>query len=238
MARRGFGRGVLGTLVGGALVLLGGCGERKASYRYRMTVEVETPQGVRTGSAVREVSFYSRPQGVYGAKVRGEAVMVDLPGGQTLYALLCDTGGDPDYAAWIADWALKRELKPGGANIGYDAGNFAELWPTQPKTESPIEQTRGPMLARFRDPADPNSIQRVMASDLAKSFGPGVKLTRITVETTTSEVTQLIGEQLKWLGQYRNQMLNGDRYHFYQKPELAAHLNTGAFAIDTIGVEQ
>lgn len=202
-------RGMLATLADGAAALLGSCSSKPSAYCYRMIIEVDTPAGVRIGSAVREVSFYSRPQGVYGAKVKGEAVSVDLPGGTVLFALLCDTSGDPDYAAWVADWALKRELEPGGANTDYDAGDFAELWPTQPRTESPLWQTRGPMLVRFGDMSDPASVARVEPDDLAASFGPGIALKRITVETTRDGVTEQIGERLEWLGDYRDTMLNG-----------------------------
>ena len=34
------------------------CGSTE-TVRYRMTVEVETPQGLRTGSSVREVAYYT-----------------------------------------------------------------------------------------------------------------------------------------------------------------------------------
>src|SRR4051812_20640408 len=71
-------------------------------WRYKMTVEVETPEGVRTGSAVREVRYQpggggwiaqSRPQWY----LRGEAVAVDLPGGRTLYALMAGNDRDVNY---------------------------------------------------------------------------------------------------------------------------------------------
>ncbi|MEP0393170.1 MAG: hypothetical protein ABJ205_00340 [Erythrobacter sp.] len=41
----------------GAL-LLGGCGAEDVApdYRYRLTVEVDTPEGLKTGSSVIEVS--------------------------------------------------------------------------------------------------------------------------------------------------------------------------------------
>lgn len=224
MARRGV-LGLLSALAGG--VVLGGCDLLGGGgYRYKMTVEVETPEGLRQGHAVRQVSFYSRPQGVYGAKVQGEAVAVDLPGGQVLFALLSAADGYPDYAAWIADWALKRELKPGGANAGYDAGDFAELWPTQAKTHNPIGQTRGPMLVRFHDLADPTSVEWVEAGDLAASFGPGVALKRVTVERTSDAVTNHVSERLIWFNRYKNLQLDGRRYNDSQEfPNTFNRLN-------------
>jgi hypothetical protein len=49
-----------------ALVLLAGCGgESLPTYRYKLTVEVETPEGLRAGSAVREVEARCSTAGGY-----------------------------------------------------------------------------------------------------------------------------------------------------------------------------
>jgi hypothetical protein len=154
-------------------------------------------------------------------------VAVDLPGGQTLFALLPDTSGDPDYAAWVADWALKRDLKPGGENTDYRAGRFAELYPTQPKTESPLRQTSRPMLVRFRDLADPKSIERVDANDLAASFGAGFRLKRITIEKTRDRFTNGIKKRLIWLAKYRETMLDGSSIN--TSNDLSNSLTPGDF---------
>jgi hypothetical protein len=79
-------RGVLGVLAGGAALALGGCGSPgKASYRFRMTVEVETPQGIKSGSSVMEVRLARGmaigDQSGVTSGVFGEAVVVDLPDG-------------------------------------------------------------------------------------------------------------------------------------------------------------
>lgn len=75
----------------GAVVLAmpGSCGlfNTKASYRFRMTVEVATPQGLRTGSSVYEVVAEQNNTRLLADKhaggtiTRGEAVVVDLPSG-------------------------------------------------------------------------------------------------------------------------------------------------------------
>ena len=83
-----------------ALTLLGatGCGKPTLpDYRYRLTVEVDTPQGLRTGSSVIQVASsvsgpYALRPGVVSTQVKGEAVAVDLPGGKVLFALLSKPG--------------------------------------------------------------------------------------------------------------------------------------------------
>jgi hypothetical protein len=81
-----------------ALSLLGGCGSFlfPSRYRFRMTVEVSTPQGLKTGSSVMEVSatrqiLATSETHPISAGLRGEAVVVDLPSGP-LFALLTIRG--------------------------------------------------------------------------------------------------------------------------------------------------
>ena len=78
------------TLTALLFVLPGACGVTAASeeartYRYRMTVEVETPEGLKTGSSVIQVigdeaSQYALSPGRLTYRIFGEAVAVDLPG--------------------------------------------------------------------------------------------------------------------------------------------------------------
>jgi hypothetical protein len=60
MMRRTFGRGLIGAFSGLAVLTLSGCGlfADKHTYRYRLTVEVDTPQGVRSGSSVIEATAW------------------------------------------------------------------------------------------------------------------------------------------------------------------------------------
>jgi hypothetical protein len=59
------------------------------SWRYRTTIEVQTPEGVRSGSAVRKITYH-RNRGFFLAegspswKVNGEAVVIELPNGKSL----------------------------------------------------------------------------------------------------------------------------------------------------------
>ena len=56
-----------------------------------------------------------------------------------------------------------------------------------------------PTIVRFRDIADPKSVEQVDPDDLAKSFGPGVKLKSLTVQMTDEPVTTGIEKRLGWL---------------------------------------
>lgn len=179
------------------------------THRYRMTVEVETPQGVRSGSSVVEVKEWREirifpDQHLAGGSLRGEAVAVDLPDGQTLYALLRGERsgfGDllraalgpfdsPAQKVGSPPKALPRRAPVGGGDT---------MIPTLP------------MLVRFRDPTIPASVERVDPDNLAASFGAGIRLRRITMQSTEDPVTKGILNKLFWLPCYYDRMLDGVR---------------------------
>src|SRR5690349_16684307 len=69
---------------------LSACG-RSESYHYKLTLAVNTPNGVKRASSVAEVSFFDVSIPARGTmhKLRGEALYLDLgPGARPLIALL------------------------------------------------------------------------------------------------------------------------------------------------------
>lgn len=218
MARRMFGRGLLAALglaSAGLAIALGGCSFRP-SFRYKMTVEVQTPQGVKTGHAVREVSFSARANGGDYGHVKGEAVAIDLPNGDVLFALLTSGDGDVDYAGNTMASLFKQ--------LGSDT---IQLWPDPPRVSAPIIGDPLPMLVRFRDVSDPRSVERVDKANLAATFGIGYALKRITVEKTDEPVTVGIGTQLPWLSEFPEPSLNSS--HGSKDFSLSATLHHGDF---------
>lgn len=77
------------------VITLSSCGlqDDKAGYHFRMTVEVETPQGMKTGSSVMAVHAVVKTirlmaeERAGGAGLQGQAVQIDLPDGP-VFALL------------------------------------------------------------------------------------------------------------------------------------------------------
>lgn len=180
--------------------LLAACGliDDTPTYRYRLTVEVETPQGPRSGSSVIEVQT-AVSQGIpspgsVSHRVRGEAVAVDLPGGETLFALL-RSENDIDWAKrvmfMLAPEAPKTAQDPFQAR--YDAMLTLEGSIVLPRMWPPVghlpERSAYPIMATFRDLTDRWSVEEVDPDNLAVSFGQGVRLKRITVQMTDDPVT-------------------------------------------------
>ena len=220
-------RATLAALLG--VALLAGCGpvapggENKLTgskayptYRYRLTVEVATPQGVRSGSSVIEVRTARAgdlaivsPRAL-SSSARGEAVAVDLPGGQILFALLrSDTNSEWAKGGFEQLAAVTPIKEAEKMDDEYGARSARVLLLKGPQVlprQAPFAVSRGakptdpptayPMLVRFRDIADPKSVERVDPDALAKSFGPGTTLRSITVERTEDAVTTGIARRL------------------------------------------
>jgi hypothetical protein len=228
MNRRHFTVASLVTLALLATSACGGGGKTYPDYRYRLTVEVDTPEGLKRGSSVIEVKTRRASQnaipspGLLSHKVRGEAVTVDLGARGVMFALLrSDT--DNDWASRVL-FALARtvsfeEIKGREANTAFDLRfndmmslkgaqvlprYFRDLPPNGKDANIP---TAYPMLVRFGDIADPKTVAKVDPDDLAASFGKGVTLRRITIERTKDQVTTGIERRLGWLPTQKGQLV-------------------------------
>ena len=185
-----------------ALLPLASCGLLGThSYRFRMTVAVDTPQGLRTGSSVYEVTA-GRTGGLLPEEakrdwaVRGEAVAVDLPGGRTLFALLKTNAHFDDMMG-----LSMATLHPDFAGTGYDVVGVArELARGAWRGPAPVAPGDYPMLVTFADEDDPASVALVEPGNLAATLEPGVRLRAITVELTDDPVTSGIEKQLDRIG--------------------------------------
>ena len=189
-------------------------------YRYRLTVEVETPEGLKTGSSVIEVKQRlvragSNPANIaVERRVRGEAVAVDLPGGRTLFALL-RSDNNIEWPTYVM-----QTLAPHSESETFaqqlDNMLLLEGEIVLPRTFPPVghleERSAYPMLVTFGDLDDPASVERVDPDDLAATFGEGVSLKRITVQVTDDPVTSGIERRLGWLGNIREMNLSNEDF--------------------------
>jgi hypothetical protein len=211
----------------GALVLVScAFAEDKApDYRYRLTVEVDTPEGLKTGSSVIEVRQNMGRSGssplhsqIY-RHAKGEAVPVDLPGGRTLIALL-RSENDIEWAAQVMH-RIAPKIEGETSEDAFDNVLLIKGVVEMPRTFPPVawipERSAYPMLVTFGDLADPASVAEVDPDDLVASFGEGVKLKRITVELTDDPVTTGINERLGWLDDAFAHDASKDGPPFYKK---------------------
>ncbi|MEZ0226754.1 MAG: hypothetical protein ACAH83_19510 [Alphaproteobacteria bacterium] len=172
-------------------------------WRYRMTVTVETPEGLKTGSAVREVSYQKgialTPEMLPNIGLKGEAIVVDLGKYGVLFALLTGAVHGPDYGSDIIFNVLPAKGVKSGRDRIPPKGEIVRLTPAQ-----------YPLFVRFGDLNDPKSLEGVTRAEMSgintvsyflkgEMFGDGVQLKEVTIELTDDDVTWTIEKWLKWL---------------------------------------
>jgi hypothetical protein len=70
-------------------LLVGGCGFwPKTSYRYKLTLEVVTPEGVKTAASVVELDYYNTVDGNLVRRPHGQSLVLDLGARGALVALI------------------------------------------------------------------------------------------------------------------------------------------------------
>lgn len=215
---------ILVFVLGGAAIIASGMTDLYVSgvWRYRLTVAVDTPEGVRQGAAVREIWASASdigpglPESTSTTHIKGEAVAVDLGARGVLFALI--------------DWDSYDEV---GKTFPYTAARgipdriryFKNL---KPGLKADLARAQWPRMVTFADMKDPKSVKAVNPDDLAATFGPGVAIKSVTVEITTDPVTWGIEKWLGWLpalgGGYLDGQFSGGG------PELSNILYGGNFS--------
>jgi len=226
---------------------LSGCA-RWETYRYKLTLAVDTPQGVRSAYNVVEVTTtaISVPaQGEY-PTVKGEALYLDI-NGKPLIALLIKKrhslsppaagqrlssapGGHPWWADWeydspthMLDWLYSPDHPH---NSYLDAiGSFGSS-----RDARALATTQLPDLVTFADVNDPKSVAPVDPDNLEASFGPGVKWSARTIAITADPLTTGLSDKLPWIRTMRgNQFLDGSTLHHNPPPTFANTLQPTDF---------
>ena len=146
----------------------------RPGHKYRLAVEVETPDGIKTASGVLAVHpdrGYSR-----GGQTRtaGDAVYVDLGGGKNLVALLAhvDKAIDLDDINYVA---LRAYTAARGGRV-----SFNEM--SKQTGAVPVTGKLIPVLVTFADPADPASARAVSPDDSEAALGKGYRLHGLAAE--------------------------------------------------------
>ena len=145
----------------------------RPAYKYRLSIEVSTPSGVKSASGVLAVHPY-RGYGSGGkTKTKGDALFVDLGNSKNLIAILAhgDGGADADEINYLP----LRAYTAAGRNVSFR--NVSQQTGTVPITGALV-----PVLLTFSNPGDPKSARVVAPDDLQSAFGDGTALRGVSVE--------------------------------------------------------
>jgi hypothetical protein len=196
------------------------------TYRYKMTVEVETPQGIKSGSSVVEV-LMSQDVGwvILGSsarvrmRIKGEGAFVDIADGKTLFVLL---QGSPKASR---PHSLMNDILPRRSDSGISYLDRLK------NAKGILPRDKYPRMVYFEDINDPLSVKRVDPEDMEEFFGAGVKLKQIMIETTKDKLEWKMAGKLKWLLEYYINQLDGNRYYGMEtKYKFANSMSAGSFS--------
>src|SRR5438045_2125756 len=139
----------------------------RPGHKYRLTVEVETPEGVKSGSGV----FAVTPDRGYSRKghtrTSGDAIFIDLGGGRNLTALLAhlDKSVDLDAINYVA---LRAYAAAGGRRVNFNDMNRVT-------GTLPVKGALIPLLVSFGDPTIPGTVRGVAPDDFEPVLGKGYR---------------------------------------------------------------
>jgi hypothetical protein len=178
------------------------------SWNQKLTVTIETPNGIRTGSAVTRVSAKVGGQSILSQAivsyyVEGEATIVDLGNGKYLFALLSN-GGDYTPTEYWAQRAFRNQLVGDLDPYRDEKEQLSEFFEKlgASSLSSTLLLDQYPLLVTFTDLNDPKSVKAIEPDNLSDTFGPGYKLKSITIETTDEDVTKgRVEKLLGWMNQ-------------------------------------
>ncbi len=192
-------------------------------WNQKLTVVIQTPDGVVTGSSVTQVTKivsdgpFTLPQarGVQ-SELAGEAVVVEVLPGKYLFVLLKGV----DNLAFRAFEDV----------IPYRRGSEFARWARQiARHREPgiVPPANYPMMVMFEDISDPTSVRLVAPDDLVSAFGEGVRLQEMTLMITDEVSEQTIRLVLEWLSESPEAPIIGDVDPF--DFSVAATLRVGDF---------
>jgi hypothetical protein len=193
---------------------LAGCGRTESeSYRYKLTIAVNTPDGVKKASSVAEVTFWavSIPASGIMHKLNGEALYLDLGGGRRPLIALLTSQLHPKYGKDV------RWSRDAGPAINLLTELYGPVLPDLLGGVARISGVRGirkivpndlPDLVTFADVNNPATVIEIDRNDIQATLGAGVSWDEITLESTDEPVTTGIVRTLPWLREYLEKNLN------------------------------
>ncbi|GEC15549.1 hypothetical protein [Nitrobacter winogradskyi] len=215
-------------------------------YRFRITVNVDTPRGLKTGSSVLEVRHRTYPawttlgNNTGASTLTGEAVFVDLgsnPDGRPLNVVALLAQGQ---RAQHVDF----DLLPGMTFVSHWKGKYKHFGTPREVSELPVgtraevQSNLIPTLVSFSNPSDPNTARVVSPSDFESVFGSGTRLRNVEIEIVSpgtwpltligfsgEPVTRELEKKLTWISHVTG-YLNGQ---FSCNPSAESCLNVGHF---------
>ncbi|MEE4199784.1 hypothetical protein [Erythrobacter sp.] len=220
----------IGWIVASVGMALSACGpapsatENRAEVRWRMTINVDTPEGTRSGSSVWSLTL-SEPRvalvSPYNSDFVAEAVAVELPNDQVLFGPIYQNARSiqllPERHFEGLGFNARLEDRLGNLrSVASNVGATHEIPCQTPEPGDEAWQARFdclPLVA-FRDLDDPTSVFKVDYSNASQSLGDGYAINSIVMTITDEKPSTTIHARLPWLSS-----LNNSEYQWEKLPD-------------------
>lgn len=164
--------------------------------RFRLTIEINTPEGMKSGSSVIQTQHYA--SGTWGpveaknivSQAKGTAVVIDLGDNRQLLGIL---GFGPDGSDESKLFGLVRAALAGGEPVSWKDDHKL-------KGRGELHPDYVPALILFSDANDPKTARLVVPTDFSRMIGPGYSFKRAFIETTKDPISRDIADKLPWWG--------------------------------------
>ena len=159
-------------------------------WRYKITVNIESPEGTKSGSAIREVRLKRNLAKILNPDVSsvdidtfGEAVVINLGENKFLFSIISNEFLD---------------AFPEGSTLNNKIKLYNDLPINEPK---PIRVDDYPWFVNFEKLDDPTSIRTINSSNISNIFGQGFSIKSVVIEKTDASITNgQLKIALPWLG--------------------------------------
>lgn len=176
--------------------------DKQASWKYRLTISIDTPKGIKSGSSVWEVIRDQDDISIIQNKTYGEAIAVDLGEKGILFGLIKGSGRRVDW--------IQRLLTKTYPNARGTIDEKNDYYNRAKKYETYVAPEDYPMMVHFADINVPESIETVYqtavidgkrntVNRLEDVFGKGVKIKDVKLVITDDPVEWKLDRYLKWL---------------------------------------
>ena len=195
--------------------------EREESYRYKLTLTVDTPEGIKSAFNVVEVVY---PQ-YHPVRVTGDALYLDLgPGKRPLVALLTKRPNfsRPPMSDTDQDWEENRPTLILARLYGDSYRRYTDILEliVHFKTYRGVREITPanlPDLITFSNPNDSESVLPVDRNNLSASLDNRVEWRKIALELTDEPITHGLYQKLPWLSTPEQEWGRGWKItHFYK----------------------
>jgi hypothetical protein len=196
MKKFGFIAAIVAALIGAFIWYI-----NQPDHYYRLGIEVETPDGLKSAANTFGIHQSYHTWGLpetNGLRVRfmADAVFLDLGNGHNVVALLA-------HGPHGQDTSRIEQLD----NIAFSEGGAPIPWyATKDLTGSaPLLGKNVPTLATLSDINDPSTARVIKPDGFEAAFGPGYRFKRAWIEMAEGPVSRNIKSALPWVGNYKKE---------------------------------